>query len=235
MQLIGQEETTMEIKQTYKSFLPLNLQYFAGEDEEKKDEDGQEEEKLTMTAKELEEKLQKESDRRVTAALKKQEDKMKLEIEQRIEKERKDAEELSRLSTEERAKAEKEREEMRMSEERKKFDDEKRSFYKERLELQTSKDLQERKLPPTFAKFVMGEDAEGTLENIVNFEKNWQEAIELEVNKRLVTSTPKTGQKGGTGYNPFHKDSINLTEQGKLLQTNPEYAKKLAAMAGVKL
>lgn len=35
--------------------------------------------------------------------------------------------------------------------------------------------------------------------------------------------------------NPFKAGQINLTEQGKLIRTNPELAKKLAAEAGVKL
>lgn len=33
--------------------------------------------------------------------------------------------------------------------------------------------------------------------------------------------------------NPFAKDSFNLTEQGRLLKTNPEQAKQLASAAGV--
>lgn len=35
--------------------------------------------------------------------------------------------------------------------------------------------------------------------------------------------------------NPFKAGQINLTQQGKLIRTNPELAKKLAAEAGVKL
>ena len=35
--------------------------------------------------------------------------------------------------------------------------------------------------------------------------------------------------------NPFAKESFNLTEQGKLLKTDPEQARQLAAAAGVKL
>lgn len=38
-----------------------------------------------------------------------------------------------------------------------------------------------------------------------------------------------------TQVNPFKAGQINLTEQGKLLRTNPELAKKLASEAGVKL
>ena len=43
---------------------------------------------------------------------------------------------------------------------------------------------------------------------------------------------PNAG-KDSTLKNPFAKDSFNLTEQGKLLKSNPEEAKRLAAEAGI--
>lgn len=44
--------------------------------------------------------------------------------------------------------------------------------------------------------------------------------------------TPKGGGNP-TGKNPFSKETWNLTEQGKLLKSNPEQAKTLAAEAGI--
>lgn len=46
---------------------------------------------------------------------------------------------------------------------------------------------------------------------------------------------PSTSIKVDTQINPFKAGQINLTEQGKLIRTNPELAKKLAEEAGVKL
>lgn len=46
--------------------------------------------------------------------------------------------------------------------------------------------------------------------------------------------TPKDGGASGT-KNPFAKETYNLTEQGKLLTTNPAQARELAAAAGVTL
>lgn len=40
---------------------------------------------------------------------------------------------------------------------------------------------------------------------------------------------------GSSTKNPFSKDSWSLTEQGKLFQSNPDLARKLAADAGRKL
>lgn len=45
---------------------------------------------------------------------------------------------------------------------------------------------------------------------------------------------PKDGSAGGTA-NPFARETYNLTEQGRLLKTNPAQAKELAAAAGVTL
>ncbi|MDF2608880.1 MAG: hypothetical protein K0R92_354 [Lachnospiraceae bacterium] len=49
------------------------------------------------------------------------------------------------------------------------------------------------------------------------------------------TNYTPAGGSGGTGKNPFAKDSFNLTEQGKLLRDNPAQARELAAAAGYKL
>lgn len=46
---------------------------------------------------------------------------------------------------------------------------------------------------------------------------------------------PKAGNGGGTTLNPFAEKTFNLTEQGKLLKSNPEQARALAAAAGVKI
>ena len=44
-----------------------------------------------------------------------------------------------------------------------------------------------------------------------------------------------SGGNGGTGKNPFEKESFNLTEQGKLFRENPEQARSLAAAAGIEI
>lgn len=45
---------------------------------------------------------------------------------------------------------------------------------------------------------------------------------------------PHGGGSGGA-VNPFAKETFNMTEQGKLLKSNPEQARALAAAAGVKI
>ena len=61
--------------------------------------------------------------------------------------------------------------------------------------------------------------------------------------KESVPHIFKTGQKqqnynppggtGGSGANPFAKETFNLTEQGKMFRENPEQAKAMAAAAGI--
>lgn len=41
------------------------------------------------------------------------------------------------------------------------------------------------------------------------------------------------GGAGNTGTNPWKKESLNLTEQAKIMKENPEQARRLAAQAGV--
>ena len=44
-----------------------------------------------------------------------------------------------------------------------------------------------------------------------------------------------TGGTAPTGKNPWAKESFNLTEQGKLIKSNPAQAKELASAAGITL
>jgi len=45
---------------------------------------------------------------------------------------------------------------------------------------------------------------------------------------------PVGGAKTPQGYNPWKKDSFNLTDQGKIFKENPELARQLMQAAGIK-
>ena len=236
----GKEEYVMEFTNSqpfYKSLeqhkypLKLDLQFFAESNEEETEDDEEdneeEEETVTLTAKELEERMQQEADKRVTAALKKREEKLRKEMEEKIKQERKEAEELAKLSADERARVEAERRESDLKKKEEALLEKERQFTKKQLEMDTVDVLRERKLPTTFSSFVLGEDAEGTLENIVKFQEEWQQAIEVEVNKRLASGVPRVGNKQTGTYNPWKKETFNLTEQARILKENPDLARKL--------
>ena len=52
--------------------------------------------------------------------------------------------------------------------------------------------------------------------------------------KQKSPYNPSSGS-GGNITNPFAKETFNLTEQGRLLRSNPEQARSMAAAAGVTL
>jgi len=200
--------------------LDMNLQLFSEDTEQ---EEKTTEEVKTFTEEEFNKRLQSETDRRVTEAIKKREEKLREEMTEKIEAEKKQAEELAKLS-------EKEKAEKLFQMEKEKFEAERKEFERARLELEASKILDERKLPVKFTKYVVAQDAETTLKNIDSFQTEWQEAIQREIDSRLKGKTPQKGDSVGT-YNPWSKETFNLTEQGKIMQDNPALAQQLRAAA----
>lgn len=170
-----------------------------------------------------EEELQKIADKRVTEAIKKREEKLRAEMQEQIEKERKEAEELAKLS-------EKEKADRLFAQQREEFEKQKLEFEKAKLELEATKILDERKIPARFVKYVVADTAENTMANIESFEKEWKEAIQAEIELRLKGKTPQKGDSTGI-YNPWSKETFNLTEQGKIMQDNPALAQQLRATA----
>ena len=144
-------------------------------------------------------------------------------MQEQIEKERKEAEELAKLS-------EKEKADRLFAQQREEFEKQKAEFEKAKLELEATKILDERKVPARFVKYVVADTAENTMANIESFEKEWKEAIQSEIESRLKGKTPQKGDSTGT-YNPWSKETFNLTEQGKIMQDNPALAQQLRAAA----
>ena len=84
------------------------------------------------------------------------------------------------------------------------------------------------------SKLILGDD--GKITGLDEQLKSLQES------KAFLFKTGKTetnynpaGGKENKGSNPFAKETLNLTEQGKLLKENPAQAKELANSAGVTL
>ncbi|NGP45977.1 DUF4355 domain-containing protein [Bacillaceae bacterium SIJ1] len=222
---------------TFERLLKLNLQYFAEEGEEEDSQDQtdtpDEGEEKTFTQEDMDNAIQQrlaKEKKKFEQERKKQEKEMREQIEQ----EKKEAAELAKLSEEERLKVEAEKKEMQLKQREEELNEKEKEFQRKKLEMDTVEVLRERKLPPQFASLVLGEDSEDTLNNIVTFQEEWQEAIEAEVNKRLATDTPSVGTKNKGTYNPWKKETRNLTEQGRILRENPELAQKLKTQAGVK-
>lgn len=166
--------------------MKINLQLFADEVET-----AEVPETKTYTQEELERITQIESDRKVSKALETSRVKWEEETRLKIEAERREAEELAKLSEKEKMAKEIETEQNKLAEERK-------QFYKERLEMQTEKELMKENLPVEFSTFVIGTDAEDTQKRISVFKTKFQEAVEATVNNKLKGTAPKTGDKLST-------------------------------------
>ena len=108
---------------------------------------------------------------------------------ERLEKERKEQQRLSTLSDEEKKQAMMEARESELAEKE-------RQLLMRSLELDTIKILDEEKLPVKFAKFLIGEDSESTLENIKTFKTEWRNALNAAVDKRLGGRTPTASTAG---------------------------------------
>jgi len=152
-----------------------------------------------MTKEEYESALQKEADRRVAQAIKKREAEHKKELEQRTAEARKEAEELAKLSESERLKVEKEREELTLSKQR---------------------EDAIRKLPIEFAGYILGEDADDTFERITIMEEQWQKALEVEINERLKSKTPRLGTSNKKSF--FTREQVEKMSPSEVTANLPE-------------
>lgn len=147
---------------------------------------------LPQTLEELQALLQREGDKRVSSARKK----FELEFNNKLEAEKEEATRLAKLS-----KAERERE--AFEKERAAFELEKKELAHQKAVSEVVTELQTEGLPTMFANKLLGETNEATLENIKDFKKIWKEAIQKEVDKRLVTKIPKMGQTMGSSGSIF--------------------------------
>lgn len=143
-----------------------------------------------------------EVDRRVQQA----QAKWAADLDNKLNAARSEGEKLAKMNAEERAKAQ-------FDTDKAKFEDERAKYEAERLEFEATKLLSENKLPVSFAKMCVGNDAESTKANIEAFKNAWSEALQDAVNERMRGTTPKAGGANNapavTGFieaiNEFHR------------------------------
>ncbi|MDT2635079.1 DUF4355 domain-containing protein [Enterococcus dongliensis] len=153
----------------------------------------------------------------------------KTEIEQRIEEEKNEAARLAKLSEEERQQA-------LIQKEKEEFEKEKATFRQEQLLVEKGKRLQEIGIPSILASRIHGNTAEEAIEDVKSFKAEWDKALKVAVDKALLDSVDNPLGSGAnkSEVNPFAKDTLNLTEQGRLFKEDPERAKALQALANKK-
>nr|DAO69134.1 MAG TPA: Major capsid protein [Caudoviricetes sp.] len=153
----------------------------------------------------------------------------KTEIEQRIEEEKNEAARLAKLSEEERQQA-------LIQKEKEEFEKEKAAFRQEQLLVEKGKRLQEIGIPSILASRIHGNTAEEAIEDVKSFKAEWDKALKVAVDKALLDSVdnPLGSGANNSEVNPFAKDTLNLTEQGRLFKEDPKRAKALQALANKK-
>ena len=153
----------------------------------------------------------------------------KTEIEQRIEEEKNEAARLAKLSEEERQQA-------LIQKEKDELEKEKAVFRQEQLLVEKGKRLQEIGIPSILASRIHGDTAEEAIEDVKSFKAEWDKALRVAVDQALLDSVDNPLGSGAnkSEMNPFAKDTLNLTEQGRLFKEDPERAKALQALANKK-
>jgi hypothetical protein len=203
----------------------MNLQLFAEPEaaaETQSEVDAIEQVTKTYTEDEVKAQVQAETDRKVTKALETAKAKWLEEEQAKL----KQAEELAKLS-------EKERLAKELEIQRNEFEAEKSKFQRERLTLQTEKDLISKDMPAEFAPFVVADTAEQTLININTLQDSWQAAIEKAIDDKVKGRTPSGNPQQQTGeVNPWKKETFNLTKQGEIIMSNPSVAEQMKRAAG---
>ncbi|MFW6771878.1 DUF4355 domain-containing protein [Weissella cibaria] len=123
-----------------------------------------------------------------------------------VENARNEAERLAKLSKDERsAEMAKKRENELAERERK--------VQRSELLIETRDQLNNSGLPVEFAEMVMADDAEQIQNNIKVTKTAFDEAVEHEVNKRLLQKTPKNGGAGGTSMTKADIFAIKDTKE----------------------
>lgn len=197
------------MKENNKFILPLKLQHFAegGDtptDPPKDPIDPPVDPPKTFTQADL--------DREISKMYEKFEEKFS----KRFEASKKEAEKLANMNAEERLKYELEQREKQIA------DKEREWVLKENL-YTCSQILAEKGLPVKFADFVVAESADEMNKNISLIENEYKKAVRLEVEKRMVSTTPKTATIGLEEMTKEKLAKLPYDQQMAYLKEHPDF------------
>jgi hypothetical protein len=194
--------------------LKMNLQFFADDNEDTETEETEtteneneenEQEETTFSQADVDREISKAVDK----ALKKREAKHQSELSDAVKKALDEEKQLSKLS-------EKERKDAEMTKREKDLADRENEIARKVMRSEAVDDLQEKSLPSEFADFLLGEDAEKTLENINTFKKTFDEAVNAAVKEKLRQDTPPAG--GGSFKNGKSPSVADLAKEARLIK-----------------
>lgn len=167
----------------------------------------------TYTQQELDDAIQRESDRRVSEALKKQERKNQGKI--------KEAEKLAKMNADERYQYDLDQREKAIQEK------------EEQLAVAENKAtaaqiLSQRGISADLVSLVVAKDADTMQDNINLLDKAFKDSVKAEVEKRLATTTPKKNLPTDTEITKDTFRKMTFTQQAELYQQNPTLYKQLS-------
>ncbi len=218
------------MKMKNKFFMPMSLQFFAegGSDDNPGDQtppefnvDELNEEQLAA----IKEKFGFKDDNDVDSIVKSKKTRWQKELEQ----EKNEAARLAKLS-------ESERQQALIQKEKDDFEKEKAEFRKAQLLVEKGKQLQVIGISSDLASRIHGDTAEEVMEDVKEFKTAWDAALQKAVDQALKNSVdnPLGASSNKMDVNPFAKETLNLTEQGRLWREDPEKAKSLQSLANKK-
>lgn len=195
--------------------LDMNLQLLASEGEAGEAGEAGESTEESVTQEQGQEPAKKEEKTFTQEEVNKMIEKRLAREKAKAEQERLEAEELAKLS-------EAERQKKLFEKQVAEFEAERAEWQASRLKEETRNQLRERNILSDFDEFVIGSDAEATLDKLNRFETLLNRAVELAVNERLKGKAPKTSASGSSGEmtkEQFRK--LNIVEKQALLASNP--------------
>ncbi|MCI5684568.1 MAG: DUF4355 domain-containing protein [Enterococcus gallinarum] len=204
------------MKTNKKLLMPLNLQFFADDnDEDNPGDQTPEFDAENLTDEQLaaiKEKFGFKDDKEVDSIVNSRRARWQKEAEEREN----EAARLAKLS-------EKDRQKALFDKEREDFEKEKENFRKEQLLVEKGKQLTAQGIPADFAHRITGETAEEILEDVKTFRSEWDKAVETKVNERLAS---KTKTKVGTTSGQMTKAEImaikDTKERQRMIAANRE-------------
>ncbi|MGM0137612.1 hypothetical protein IGI65_000014 [Enterococcus sp. DIV0755b] len=205
------------MKTNKKLFMPLNLQFFAEENDadqpgDQTSTDFNVEEFSEEQVAVIKEKFGFKDDKEVDSIV----NSRRARWQKELEEQKNEAARLAKLS-------EKDRQQAIFDKEREDFEKEKETFRKEQLFVEKGKQLTAQGIPADFAHRIAGDTAEEILEDVKAFRAEWDKAVEAKVNERLASKRKtKVGNTSGQMTKAEIMAIKNTKERQRMIAENRE-------------
>jgi hypothetical protein len=196
--------------------LKLDLQYFAEPNDPPSDPPNPDNPpsdppaKIELSAKELQKKIEAESDRKLAKALEKKQKEWEEQLDQRIADAKKDAEQYAKMT-------QKEREDAEYKKRLEALDKRERELNTKQLRSEVETDLKDEGLPAAFAdSLIKLEDNEKIKEAVSSIKEEFDAAVNNAVKEKLRQDPPETG--GSKINNSSHTTKAEMARKNRIIK-----------------